>query len=193
MCRTPFPGQKVKGQGHRSTCSLHGSVPIWLIHFICGTHTSHEVVMCRTPFAGQKVKGQGHNGHSKFLPCPLCGSIPIWPIHFLCGTHIPWGDNMLCTICGSKGQRTRSHGLFKCFAMSASCLGPYLTNAALWGDDVLCPISGSKGQRSRSHGSLEVFAMFVLWVCPCWTHSLHGTHTTHKVTDVSCTICWTKG
>ena len=113
MCRAPFPGQKVKGQGHAGRsrfwpCLLRGSVPIGPIHFICGTHTTHEVMMCRAPFLGQKVKGQGHTGRSKFWPCPLRGPVPIGPIHFICGTHTTYE----MTICPAAfaGQKVKGQG-----------------------------------------------------------------------------------
>ena len=70
-----FPGQKVKvtpviwkeSQSDFLPCSPHDSILIWLNHFICGIHTTHEVTRSRAPFSRSKVKGR-----SNFLPCPLC-------------------------------------------------------------------------------------------------------------------------
>ena len=72
MCHVTFPGQKVKGQGHRGhqefgACPLCSSVRISWIYFISGTNTNHEWTMCRVTFPGQKVKGQGHRGHRKHV------------------------------------------------------------------------------------------------------------------------------
>ena len=65
MCRAPFSGQKVKGQGHKGRSKfwlrqLRHFVPIRPIPIISGTNTTHDWTMCRAPFSGQKVKGQGH-------------------------------------------------------------------------------------------------------------------------------------
>ena len=81
ICRAPFLGQKVKGQGHTGRlkflqCPFHVSVPFRPVHFICGTHTTHKVMMCCTPFLDQKVKGQGHMGCSKFLPAHVRSMAP---------------------------------------------------------------------------------------------------------------------
>ena len=57
---------KVKVTGVVRSFGCVRSVLIGPIHFICGTHATHEVRMCRAPFPGQKVKGQGHSGRSKF-------------------------------------------------------------------------------------------------------------------------------
>ena len=79
MCRVPFPGRKVKGQGHTGPlkskvkwfsekfflCPLHNSVGIRWIWFICDMDVTHERMMCRVPFPGRKVKGQGHTGPLK--------------------------------------------------------------------------------------------------------------------------------
>ena len=76
MCRVTFPGQKVKGQGHRGhrkfgACPLCSSVLISWIYIICGTNTNHEWTMCHVTFPGQKVKGQGYRGHQNFRACAL--------------------------------------------------------------------------------------------------------------------------
>ena len=76
MCRVTFPGQKVKGQGHRGhrkfgAYPLCSSVHISWMYFISGTNTNHEWTMCRMTFPGQKVKGQGHRGHPNFRACAL--------------------------------------------------------------------------------------------------------------------------
>ena len=104
MCRSPFLGQNVKGQGNMSrfkflSCPLCGFVPIWLNYFICGVHTTHEGTICRAPFSEWKVKGQGHMGSSKFLPCSLRGLLLIWPKHFICGIHKTNEDAMCCAQC----------------------------------------------------------------------------------------------
>ena len=76
-----------KGQRSRSHRSfqfwpspLCGFVPIWLNHFICGIHTTHEGTMYRAPFSWSKVKGQGHMGCSKFLPCRFMASFLFYRI-----------------------------------------------------------------------------------------------------------------
>ena len=86
------------------------------------------------------------------------------------------------TMCRSRfpGHRSRSHGSFEIFAMSAPWLRPYLTHKRWvehthnpWGDDVAHIIFGSKGQRSRSIGSFEVFTVSAPWLRPYLTYSLH--------------------
>ena len=62
MCRALFSGPKFKDrQGHMGQfkfwpCLLHGFFPIWLNHFTCGIHTTHEGPMCCTPFSESKVE-----------------------------------------------------------------------------------------------------------------------------------------
>ena len=50
MCQAPYPGEKVRDQGHMAR-SLIGP-----FHFICSTNTTCERMMCCAPFQGQKVK-----------------------------------------------------------------------------------------------------------------------------------------
>ena len=123
-----------------------GCVLIWPVHFICGTHNPWRDDVSRTIFRS-KVKGQGHTGRSKFLPCPLCGSVPIWPIHFICGTHTPWRDDVSwrCVAHHFRVKRSRSHGSFKAFAMSALWLHPYLTDSLhMWyTHNPLAPLTSS--------------------------------------------------
>ena len=134
----PLPGQQVTGQDHtvhlkwRShwllevfAASLFCSVPIWLNHFICSIHITHEGTMCHGPFSGWKVKSQGHMDQPKCLVCSLCSSVPISTIHFIWDTNNPWGRNVSRTISRSKAQRSRSHGSFQVCALSTTWLPPY--------------------------------------------------------------------
>ena len=99
------------------------------------------------------------------------------------------------TISGSKGQRSRSHGSFEVFAVSAPWLRCYWTDSLHlwythnpWGDNVSRTISGSKGQGHT--GRLKFL--------PC---SLRGSWYTHSPMNIynqggdnaSCNISRSKG
>ena len=100
LCRAPFSGRKVKGQGHRRRLKfwlspLRGSLFIWPNHFIGDIHTTHERAMCRAPFSEGKVNGQGHNAF-EFWHCPLCWfpqfcRVCLWRHAYLIGLSLPRG------------------------------------------------------------------------------------------------------
>ena len=144
MCQAPLLGPTLKGQGKTGRskfllCPLRGSFTIWPIHFICGTHTTHQVTLCRASFPDQKVKGQSHKGRSKFLPCPLRGSIPIWPIHSICGTHTTH-EVAICSV-QLLGQKFKGHTVCSKFL---PCLIRVLR-------------TNFQAKRSRSRRSCEIF------------------------------------
>ena len=104
-----------------SNFGLVRSVASSLFDWITSIRTTHE----DAPFSGWKVKCQGHTGHSKFLLCRLRGFLRIWPNHFICGIHRTHEGRRVTHHFRIKGQRSRSHGSFKFFTLSALWLPPY--------------------------------------------------------------------
>ena len=71
-------------------------------------HTPHEVTMCCAPFPGPKVKATRVDQSFCRVALQLC---PFWTDSLqMWYTHNPSGDNMLRTLSGSEGQRSKSHG-----------------------------------------------------------------------------------
>ena len=71
MCRAPFSGWKVNGQGHMGrfkfwSCLLCGFIPIWLNHFICGIHATHEGLCVAHHFQDERSRS-----HRSFLVLAL--------------------------------------------------------------------------------------------------------------------------
>ena len=121
----------VKGQGHRDRSKFSlvfvVSTP-WLRAYL--TDITCEVTMCCTSFPGQKVKSSGsqklfeikvmHLVCSKFLLCMLRSCMPIWLICFIWGINTTHEMAMCCAPFSfrSKGQRSRSWGMFQSFSLS---------------------------------------------------------------------------
>ena len=65
MCRAPFPGQQIKGQGQTGhlkflPCLLRRSVPTDRVtSHVAQIQLTHNVMMCHAPFPAQKFRGQG--------------------------------------------------------------------------------------------------------------------------------------
>ena len=86
------------------------------------------------------------------LSCPVRGAMPIWPIHFIGCTN----TTHVGTMCRASFpvQRSRSHGTFEKFVVSAPWFHAYLTDSFHMQhkyntrvDDVSCNVSRSKRQR----------------------------------------------
>ena len=94
---------------------------IWQIKLMRGACVLHHF----------QVKGQGHTDRLKFLPCLFRNSVPIWLIHFICGTKSQlqpmWGWCVMHHF-EVNSHRSRSHSVFKVFAMSAPWLCAYSTD-----------------------------------------------------------------
>ena len=93
-------------------CPLHGSIPIWLIHFICGTQTTPELTMCRAPFSVKmsmvKVTCAIRSFCHVFSVAPsLFDQLTSFVVHTQ-PMRLKW-----CVVSWSKGQRSRSHWSFK--------------------------------------------------------------------------------
>ena len=111
---------------------------------ICGTNTTHEVMMCHTPFPFQSVKGASHTARWKFWPYPPCVSLPIWLIDM-------WPRNKsLGPFLGQKGDGQ------SCWVVGSFCdvcsmaIWPihfiWGTKKNPWRDDASHTTSRSKGQ-----------------------------------------------
>ena len=113
MCRDPFPGHEVKGQGHTGHLKLRSPWLLevfavsaaWLCTYLSETlHLWHTYNIWSDDVSGTifRIKGQGHMGCSKVLRCPLCqghtghlkfllypfcGFVLFRPNHFVCGLH----------------------------------------------------------------------------------------------------------
>ena len=112
----------------------------------------------------------GSHGSIEFLLCQFCSPMPISPIYFICVTNTTHEVTMCNTTFPS--QRSRSHGSFKIFAMSAPWLRTYLIDSLNmwhqyypWIGEVSCTISRSKVQRWRSHRLFEVFSVCSIALC----------------------------
>ena len=110
MCRAPFPGQKVKGQGHRGRskfwlCPLRpywtDSLHMWYTSNPWGEDVSRTI-------SGSKGQRSRSQWSFEVLPCPLHGSVPIGPIHFICGIH----TTHEVTMCRApfQGQKVKGKG-----------------------------------------------------------------------------------
>ena len=183
MKLTPHKESKVKvapaieNEGHTGhlnflPCPLNGSVPIWVNHFICSIHTTHEGTWCaRSKFKVIRVVWSFH----------CVRSIAPYLFHWFTSyqTHTqPMRSQCLRTTFKSRGQKSRSHGSFEVLVMSALRLPAYLTTSYVaYIQHVRGGVSSSifrmKGQRSRLHGSFQVLVLSALWPRPYLTESLH--------------------
>ena len=147
MCNAPFWGRKVKGSFKFWLCPLRG-FPVWLNHFICGIHTTHERAMCSVPFWGRKggwramchasffrMKGQRSGSQMSFEVFVVSAScLPpyLTESHHMWHTYNTWRGDVPRTIFRMKGRRSRLHGSFEVFVVSTPWLPPYCHLSALW-------------------------------------------------------------
>ena len=95
--------QDERSRWHRSfpvlARALCGFVPVWLNHFICGIHTTHDGTICHTLFF--RMKGQRSRSHGSlevftwsapWLPPYLTESLHMWH------TFNKWGGDVWHTI-----------------------------------------------------------------------------------------------
>ena len=167
-------------------CPLRGSVPIWLNHFICDTHTTHEGMMCLASFSGWKVQSQGRMGGWIFFysVCSIAPSLFHRFTSFELHRQFMWAQYVNMHHCQVKRSNVKVTRSFAIFAMSPPYLPPYLSE---WGYDVLHPISVTKDDRSRSNASFQVWPFFLPGFIPIWpNHFICGIHTTHE--EVMCPI-----
>ena len=120
---------------------------------ICGTNTTHEVMMCRTPFQFQSVKGASHTAHWKFWPYPLPANLTDWYMA---------QKQVIRTISRSKGRWSKSFGLLEVFVMSAPWLFDRFTSyeAQIKPMEGWCITHHFQVKRSRSYSVLCLFDRF---------------------------------
>ena len=134
-------------------CLPHDSILIWLNHFICGIHTTHEVTRCRAPFSRSKVKGR-----SIFLPCPLCSSVPISLIHFIWDTCTTHEVTMCCAPFPNQKNKGQGHRSHLNFVMSVvSCLFDRITSYMAY-------IQHMRGRCVVHHFQDERSKVKVIWI-----------------------------
>ena len=112
MCRAPFSGRKVKGQGHMDLsiflpCPLCSSIPISPIQLIWYTHNpwGHNVSCTISRSKCQRSWSHGwFEVFAPWLPPYLTKSC------HMCHTHNIWGCNVSRPIFRMKVQRSRPHG-----------------------------------------------------------------------------------
>ena len=178
-------------------CPLRSSLPIWPIHFICGTHTTHCKTMCHAPFPGEKVKiiqDIQSFCHVRSEALSLFHRSTSYVVHKQSITRRCVMHHF--QINRSKVKFTQALQSFWCVRYVAPSLFDSFTYHLVHTQPMkkrgVMHHFGVK--RSKSHGSFEVYAMSAPWLHPYFTDLLHMWHTHNPWRyDVSRTISRSKG
>ena len=79
MCSTYIQVESSKIKATRSIKVFAMSDPwihAYMVRFICGTNTTHDVMMCYAPGPDRRIKGQSHMSRS-YLKCWPVGSYVV--------------------------------------------------------------------------------------------------------------------